>query len=119
MRISDWSSDVCSSDLKHLTKKRLTKLIVLIIDQVLRHFNLDMISVVASSFGGYLAMLYALEKHDKINKLVLEGYPAMVESSRIPFFMKMMLTPGIKWMTPKLPHTKFILRKIMKEMGHG
>src|SRR3546814_17299311 len=68
---------------KHLTKKRLTKLIVLIIDQVLRHFNLDMISVVASSFGGYLAMLYALEKPDKINKLVLEGPPAMVESHTI------------------------------------
>src|SRR3546814_16665209 len=78
-----------------------------------------MISVVASSFGGYLAMLYALEKPDKINKLVLEGSPAMVESSRIPFFMKMMLTPGIKWMAPKLQITKFIFRKIMKEMGHG
>src|SRR3546814_721335 len=78
-----------------------------------------MISVVASSCGGYLAMLYALEKPDKINKLVLEGSPAMVESSRIPFFMKMMLTPGIKWMAPKLPITKFIFRKIMKEMGHG
>jgi 2-hydroxy-6-oxonona-2,4-dienedioate hydrolase len=104
---------------KNLSRERLTDIIVSVIDSVLHHFQIENLPVVASSFGGYLAMLYTLQRPERFSKLILEGCPATVEGSGIPSLMKMMLAPGIRWLVPKLPTTKSLFKKIMKELGHG
>jgi len=104
---------------KNLSDNELTTIIVSVIDSVLDYFHIEKLPVVANSFGGYLALKYVLQKPDRISKLILEGCPAMVEGSRVPRFMKMMLAPGTRWLIPKLPTTKFIFKKIAKELGHS
>lgn len=104
---------------KNLSREELTDIIVSVIDEVLHHFQIEKVPVVASSFGGYLAMLYTLQKPENVSKLILEGCPAMVEGMEIPSFMKMMLAPGFRWLIPKLPTPQFLFIKFMKELGHS
>src|SRR5690606_28743664 len=75
---------------RNLSRESLTDIIVSVIDSVLHHFQIEKLSVVASSFGGYLAMLYTLQRPEKFNKLILEGCPATVEESGIPSLMSVM-----------------------------
>jgi len=78
---------------KNLTRKDFTDMVVAVTDSVLNYFHSDKIDVVASSFGGYWTLHYVLQKPGRINKIVLEGCPALVEGMAIPGFMKMMANP--------------------------
>src|SRR3546814_14648271 len=57
MRISDWSSDVCSSDLGPLSLRRLSKGIVMhiFVDYLLPFFALISAMVIIHEMGHYLA----------------------------------------------------------------
>jgi pimeloyl-ACP methyl ester carboxylesterase len=103
---------------ENLSREQLSEIMVAVIDAVLQHFQIEKLPMVASSFGGYLGLLYTLQRPENITKLILEGCPAMVEGMEIPAFMKMMLAPGLKWLMPKLPTPQFLFSKFMKEMGH-
>lgn len=101
-----------------LTLKNLEDLIVHVLDSVLDHFQLERISILASSFGGYWAIKYALQKSDRVEKLILEGAPALVEGSNLPNFMKSIGNPFLKWLIPKLPGSVSNSEKTLKEIGH-
>lgn len=104
---------------KNFSARDLADLIVSVIDGVLKQFTIERIPVVASSFGGYLCLLYTLQQPKRISKLILEGCPAMVEGSILPPFMKIMLAPLLKQLIPMLPTTKSFFRVILKKLGHS
>jgi 2-hydroxy-6-oxonona-2,4-dienedioate hydrolase len=103
---------------KNISPKDVTDMIVSVIDGVFDYFNISRAPVIASSFGGYLTLLYTLQKPQRISKLVFEGCPAMVEGSRLPPFMKIMLAPVLKNIIPKLPTTKSFLKIVLRKLGH-
>jgi pimeloyl-ACP methyl ester carboxylesterase len=105
-------------DYTDMTRDKITELIVHVLESVLNHFKIDRVSVVASSFGAYFAIKYAIQKPDRIENLILEGCPALIEESGVPPFMKSMSNPIMKWLIPKLPSTSSYSKKIMKEIGH-
>ena len=104
---------------KNDSRADLTNIISSVIDSVLKHLNIERAPVVASSFAGYMVLLYALRNPGRIIKLILEGCPAMVEGSALPPFMKIMLAPVLIQLIPKLHTTKFVFRIILKKLGHG
>ncbi|MDQ7052940.1 MAG: alpha/beta hydrolase [candidate division KSB1 bacterium] len=71
-----------------------------------------------SSFGGYWALHYTLQRPQRVRHLILEGCPAMVEAMAVPDFIKSMTYPVLRWLIPKLPASKSYARKIMKDTGH-
>jgi pimeloyl-ACP methyl ester carboxylesterase len=103
---------------QYLSNTGLTDIIVSVIDSLLHYFFINKLPVVASSLGGYMALKYTLQRPDRVSKLILEGCPAMIETSVVPQFMKMMLAPVIRWFVPILPTTKSIFKKILKKLGH-
>ena len=97
----------------------VTEIIVSVIDGILDHFNIESASFVPSSFGGYLVLMYTLQRPKRVNKLIFEGCPAMVEGSHLPPFLKIILAPVLKQIIPKLPTTKSFFRVILRKLGHG
>lgn len=103
---------------RNLTLDKLEKLIVSVIDSVLDHFGLEKSSFLASSFGGYWAIRYTLRRPEKVERMIQEGAPALVEGSILPGFMKSIGNPLLKWLIPRLPATVSNSEKILKEIGH-
>lgn len=104
---------------RNFSKQVLTELIVSTTDSVLDYFQLEKISMVGSSFGGYWALQYTLHRPERIDKLIQEGCPALVEGMAIPDFMKSMTYPILRWLIPKLPTSRSYAKKIMKDIGHA
>jgi pimeloyl-ACP methyl ester carboxylesterase len=90
-----------------------------IVEAVCDFFKLDTIDIIASSFGGYLALLYVMDHHNRTRKVVLLGCPALIENWNLTTFMKIITAWPIKWLLPKLPVSKFTLKKILKQLGHA
>ena len=103
---------------KDLSRNQLQSIMVSAIDAALDHFKISKIPVVSSSFGSGLTLLYALQRRERISKLVIEGAPALIEGSHVPSFMKPMLLPGLRWLIPRLATTAAIMKKIMIGLGH-
>ena len=57
---------------KKFSKKSLTGIIVSVTDSVLDYFEIERSSFIGSSFGGYWVLEYALQKPQRINKLIFE-----------------------------------------------
>lgn len=104
---------------KNMSVNRLTEMIVSVIDGILNHFTIKNLPIIASSFGGYLVLLYTLQRPERVSKLILEGCPAMVEGSGLPQIMKLMLAPVLNRIIPKLPTTKSFFKIILRKLGHG
>jgi 2-hydroxy-6-oxonona-2,4-dienedioate hydrolase len=104
---------------KNISPRDIADIIVSVIDRVLDYFNIDKAPVISSSFGGYLVLLYTLQKPKRISKLIFEGCPAMVEGSGLPPFMKIMLAPVLNKVIPRLPTTKLLFKIILRKLGHG
>ncbi len=100
------------------SKEMLLNWIVTTTDGVLDYFQHDRVALAGSSFGGYWALLYTLQRPERVQKLIQEGCPAMVEGMAIPEFMKSLTYPVLRWLIPKLPTSKSYAKKILKEIGH-
>lgn len=104
---------------KNLTVKSMTEMIVSVLDGVLNYFHIERAPVVSSSFGGYLVLLYTLQRPQRVSKLIFEGCPALVEGSRLPRFMKIMLAFVLYRIIPELPTTNSFFEIILRKLGHG
>jgi pimeloyl-ACP methyl ester carboxylesterase len=74
--------------------------------------------LVASSFGGYWAIKYALKRPEKVDIMIQEGAPALVKGSTLPGFMKSIGNPFLRWLIPRLPGSASNSGKTLKEIGH-
>jgi len=104
---------------KNLSRERLQSIMTTTIDGVLDHFNIRQITIVSSSFGSSLALLYLFKRSERVSKLVIEGCPALISGSHVPSFMRPMLLPAMRWLIPRLPVTASIFNKIITGLGHG
>jgi pimeloyl-ACP methyl ester carboxylesterase len=81
--------------------------------------ELDSAHVVASSFGGYLALRSAAKTPERFQRMVQMACPAMAPGMKTPKFMKMMRFRFFRWLVPKLPPTQKANDDIMRQIGHG
>ena len=66
-----------------------------LLSSVLDGLGIEKAAVVASSFGGALALFFAAARPERVTRMVQQGCPAFVEGMLMPFFMRMLATNPI------------------------
>jgi 2-hydroxy-6-oxonona-2,4-dienedioate hydrolase len=89
------------------------------VGDVLAGLGIDRADVVASSFGGHLALRSAAAQPDRFRRMVQMAAPAAVPGQTFPAFMRSLRNPVVRWLMGALPPTRRIARKVMREIGHG
>lgn len=74
--------------------------------------------VVASSFGGFLALRSAAATPSRVDRMVQMGCPAGAADMAIPGFMKAMVTPGLSRLIEALPPSQMSVRMMLRQIGH-
>jgi 2-hydroxy-6-oxonona-2,4-dienedioate hydrolase len=90
----------------------------LVID-VLDALGVESAHLVATSFGGYIALRTAATHGDRIDRMVLFSWSAGLPVDRIPAFMRLMTLPGIGRLAAALPQNEGSVRRIFRGLGHG
>jgi len=105
--------------IKNLSMSGFRNQILSTLDAVIDYFQCKTVSLVGSSLGGYWALQYVLQRSARVEKLVLEGCPALVEGMVVPQFLRTMTTPVLRWLLPKLPASYSYIKQTMKDLGHA
>ena len=90
----------------------------LVID-VLDALGLDSAHLVATSFGGYIALLTAASHPGRIGRMVQFSWPAGAPNSQTPAFMRVMSLPGLGRLIAALPPSERSVRLTFRRIGHG
>jgi pimeloyl-ACP methyl ester carboxylesterase len=75
--------------------------------------------IVASSFGGFLALRSAAATPDRVDRMVQMSCPALAPGMTVPPFMRGLSNPFICWLAPKLPPSKGYNLRVLRDLGHG
>lgn len=89
------------------------------VGDVLAGLELDTAHVVASSFGGHLALRSAAAEPARIERMVQMAAPAVVPGQTIPPFMKAMAIKPIRRLIGLLPPNQRATNSILRQIGHG
>lgn len=85
---------------------------------VLDALGLDRAPLVASSLGGYLSLRAAAEHPDRVERVVLLGYPAFAPGWQQPRFFTLLRTPVVRRLVLAMPATRAGARSFYGQMGH-
>lgn len=75
--------------------------------------------VVASSFGGYLALISAAADPDRLRRMVQMACPALVPGMLLPPFMRAISLGPIRRFVNALPPNERANNSILRQIGHG
>src|SRR5919206_1734896 len=85
---------------------------------VLDALDLRRASLVGSSLGGYSALRSAAALPDRVDRVVLAGYPAFTPGWRQPGFFKLLRTPLLGRALLAAPVTRASVRMSLAQLGH-
>ncbi len=89
------------------------------VPELLDQLGIERAHIVASSFGGFVALASAATAPDRINRMVQMACPAFVPGMKTPPFMKGMALPPVRWLIGKLPPSERAGNNILRQIGHG
>ena len=89
------------------------------VGDVLDGLRIDSAHVVASSFGGMLALRSAAAEPQRFRRMVQMAAPALAPGSTTPPFMRAMAVKPLRWLIGKLPPNEKANRSILRQIGHG
>ena len=89
------------------------------VGDVLAALEVGSAHVVASSFGGMLALRSAAAEPQRFRRMVQMAAPALAPGSSTPPFMKAMAFAPIRWLIGKLPPNQKANDGILRQIGHG
>lgn len=89
------------------------------VGDVLDGLGIDQAHVVASSFGGMLALRSAAAEPRRFRRMVQMAAPALAAGSSTPPFMRAMGIGPVRWLIGKLPPSKKANNSILRQIGHG
>lgn len=75
--------------------------------------------LVASSFGGYLALRSAAAHPERVHRMVQMACPAFAPGMRIPPFMRLLSLRAGRWLLGTLPPSAAAGRSTLRQIGHG
>jgi 2-hydroxy-6-oxonona-2,4-dienedioate hydrolase len=90
----------------------------LVID-VLDALGLESAHLVATSFGGYIALRSAAAHPHRIGRMVQFSWPFGAPNTRLPAFMRIMGVPGLSRLLAALPPNERAVRMLFRRIGHG
>ena len=89
------------------------------VGDLLDGLGLERAHVVASSFGGHLALRSAAHDPSRFGRMVQLGCPALVPGDTTPPFMKVATNPVVRWLVPRLPTSIERQNATLRQIGHG
>lgn len=89
------------------------------VSDVLEGLGLERAHVVASSFGGHLALRSAAAAPDRFRRMVQMAAPALVPEATYPPFMQLMRFRPARRLIGMLPPNERAQRAIFRQLGHG
>ena len=90
---------------------------VLVAD-VLDALQLPSAHVVASSFGGYVALRSAAATPERVERMVQFSWPVGAPTPTLPLFLRAMSLPGFRRLVEALPRTERSVRLLFRQLGH-
>jgi 3-oxoadipate enol-lactonase len=81
--------------------------------------GVDRADVVASSFGGFLALRAAAIDPSRLDRMVQMACPAGAPGMNVPPFMRMAAIPPLRRLITKLPPNERAARSVLRQIGHG
>ena len=89
------------------------------VPELLDALGIERAHVVASSFGGMLALVGAAEAGERVDRMVQMACPAFVPGMKSPGFMKAMSLAPVRWLMNTLPPNERVGKSILRQIGHG
>ena len=80
-------------------------------------FDLDAAHVVATSFGGYMALRGVAAHPERFLRMVEFGYSIGAPIERVPFVMRLAAVPGLGALAAAMPPTPATVRMILRQIG--
>lgn len=87
--------------------------------EVLDGIEVERAHVVASSFGGHLALRSAARTPERFLRMVQMACPALVPDDHMPKFMKRLANPLVRWIAARIRPTREMGDDILRQIGHG
>ncbi len=89
------------------------------VGEVLTALGVERAHVVASSFGGFLALRSAAADPSRMDRMVQMACPAFAPGMAMPPFMKLMTVGPIRKLLNALPPNERVGKSILRQIGHG
>lgn len=102
-----------------ITASNLPRIGAAFVADVLDGLCLDRAHVVASSFGGHLALRSAAAHPERVGRMVQMACPALSPGDRVPPFMRLLTRSWIRRIVNALPPNERAGRAILRQIGHG
>jgi 2-hydroxy-6-oxonona-2,4-dienedioate hydrolase len=102
-----------------ITASNLPRIGASFVPDLLDGLGIGRAHVVASSFGGHLALRSATAHPDRFLRMVQMAAPALIPGDTIPPFMRLMARPSVRRVMNALPPNERAGRAILRQIGHG
>jgi pimeloyl-ACP methyl ester carboxylesterase len=102
-----------------VTASNLPRIGARFVPELLDELGIGRAHVVASSFGGHLALRSAAAYPDRLLRMVQMAAPALVPGDTIPPFMRLLAKPSVRRVLNVLPPNERAGRAILRQIGHG
>lgn len=107
------------SEPAHIGLENLAQVGDTFVADVLEGLGIESTHVVASSFGGYLALRSAVADPARVGRMVQMACPAFVPGFHVPPFMRMTAVSAVRWLLAKLPPSRRANDAILRQIGHA
>ena len=102
-----------------VTASNLPRIGAQFVPELLDGLGISRAHVVASSFGGHLALRSAAAHPDRFLRMVQMAAPALIPGDTIPLFMRLMARASVRRVLHALPPNERAARAILRQIGHG
>ena len=96
----------------------LAEMADILVADVLDALGIPSAHIVASSFGGYMALRSAAATPERIGRMVQFSWPVGAPTPTLPLFLRAMSLPGFRRLVEALPRTDQTVRLLFHQLGH-
>ena len=80
-------------------------------------FDLPSVDLVATSFGGYIALRTAVATPQRVRRIMLFGWPVGAPVAKIPAVMRWATAPGLRSLAGAIPPNQRAVRAMLRTIG--
>jgi len=96
----------------------LAEMADVLVADVLDALDVPSAHLVASSFGGYMALRSAAAAPDRVERMVQFSWPVGAPTPTLPLFLRAMSIPGFRRLVEAVPRTERSMRMVYRQLGH-
>jgi 2-hydroxy-6-oxonona-2,4-dienedioate hydrolase len=96
----------------------LAEMADVLVADVLDALDIASAHLVASSFGGYMALRSAAATPERVQRMVQFSWPVGAPTPTLPLFLRAMSIPGFRRLVEALPRTDRSVRMLFHQLGH-